>query len=573
MARRRSVEEIDLETLDPTKLAGLSREQLVELGNKLLPALAQDRQELQLYYYKPASTYAAQIHQSMARTILAGGGNGSGKSSTVLVEMAICATGVIPESLRNIGIDWKAKMRGPIRCRFVCQSITNTLHHVILPMLRWNQWSGIDEHGGDRGHWGWIPKACLKEGEWAKSWSEKYRTLTLLYRNPDNFDEVLGESVIQFMSHDQTAADMASADIHLLVLDEPPPLAIFRESQARTMRVKGRILMAMTWPDDPSINVDWIFDEIYEKGLPGPNKDPQIDYFEIPTTANRNLDQGSVSDQMQRWDERMVQVRILGKPIRFSNRVHELFTDTLEWFCFKCGRVSWVENAKCQRCESDDVTEFCHVRDFRFERSWPVVWVVDPHPRKPHMSAYFAILPDDTIRMVAELECAGDPTDLRLRCEEIEADMGMIVRQRLIDPRMAGNPSGVVRDRTWLDEFHSAGLYVDPADSSDVGREIFDTMLRPDPTTRAPRFYVHPRCESAILQFKRFMWDDWKQSADKDMKQVAKKKNDDFPAIARYFCNSRPSFKHLLHGWQPVSAVNLRKPRAARTAAPQFAAR
>jgi hypothetical protein len=36
------------------------------------------------------------------------------------------------------------------------------------------------------------------------------------------------------------------------------------------MRVDGRLmLLAMTWPDDPSIAVDWLYDEVYEPGKSG----------------------------------------------------------------------------------------------------------------------------------------------------------------------------------------------------------------------------------------------------------------------------------------------------------------
>ena len=38
----------------------------------------------------------------------------------------------------------------------------------------------------------------------------------------------------------------------------------WRENEARVMRVDGRMMLAMTWPDDPSINVDWLYNEVYE---------------------------------------------------------------------------------------------------------------------------------------------------------------------------------------------------------------------------------------------------------------------------------------------------------------------
>ena len=79
-----------------------------------------------------------------------------------------------------------------------------------------------------------------------------------LCRDPDNLDRVLGHSTFQFMGHDQEPEKFASGEFHLVVLDEPPKYAIYRENCTRIMSVGGRMLMAMTWPDDPTIPVDWI---------------------------------------------------------------------------------------------------------------------------------------------------------------------------------------------------------------------------------------------------------------------------------------------------------------------------
>lgn len=548
----------DLRTVTPDKLRRFSNDELAALGAQILPVAAADRKEMQLYYYRPASPYHEKLHTSTARKILAGGGNRSGKTAGLLAEMAVCATGIIPRSLRDLGIDWSKRLRGPINCRVVCANVTSILHPVILKHLRWTEWTGNDQQGGEKGHWGWIPKACLLNESWEKSWSEKYRTLRVLYRNPDAFDEILGESTIQFMSHEQDPDAMASADIHLALLDEPPPYAVYRETQARTMGVRGRILLAMTWPDDPSINVDWIFDQIYEPAQPGPGKDPDIDYFEIPSTANSNIDIEAVEKEYGR-DELVKTTRLFGKPIRFSNRVHELFTDHAETFCFHCGRTVWTnDDGTCARCCGDNIVPFCHVRDFAFDPSWPVIWAVDPHPRKPHMSAYFACLPGDRLWQVAELECAQEPSVMRGMCDELEGRMSMSVRQRLMDPKMGGQPSGIKRERSWLDEFAAAGLRCDPADSSDVGRDIVNQLLRPCPRLREPRGIVHVRCTTSILQMKRFMWEDWKLGSDKDLKQKPKQKYDDYPALWRYVANSSPSFKSLVRGFHSVTAVNTR---------------
>lgn len=571
--------ELDLDRLRPDDLGDFSDEQLRALMAKLVPRLEQDRKESQLLYYQPASPYALQIHTSRARKVLAGGGNGSAKSSTVQVEAIACATGVIPYSLRNVGIDWDARFRGPIRVRYYVTSFKTTMWPVMLKMMQWWEWYGVDTAGGQRGHWGWVPRDCLIDGDWKKSWSNDLYTLTVLCRDPHNYDKVLGESTIQFMSYEQDIDTQRSADVHLAVLDEPPPYSVYTEVEARTMRVNGRILMPMTWPDDPAINVDWIFDQLYDRALPGPNKDPNIDYFELPTIANVNLMTEAVEEQRRTWDERMVEVRLMGKPIRFSNRVHPTFTDTDDHYCHECCALTHVDHGRCGRsrkdtrtgvvsiCDSPRVTPINHVVEFEHNRGWPVVYVVDPHPRKPHMMIWVSLAPDNTARVVACAEVTGsqDATEVRLACDEIESELGLHVRARLIDPRQASNPNGMDKTRTWLDMFHAAGLLVEQAVSDlDNGISTVNQMLVPDENLRAPKLLVHPRCAPAIHQLKRFMWDDYvataKAAADKDQKQTPKKKNDDYPAMLRYFANGQYTYTSLVHGYQVVRAINTRRP-------------
>ena len=266
------------------------------------------------------SPIARQVHLTNCRTVGIGGGNGSSKTETALVELLIRATGQIPLSLK--GVYPREKLRGPIQCRVVVESITTTLVNIILPKLQWWRWNGVSTPGGDKGHWGWIPKHHLIAGEWSKSWSEKYRTLRLYYRDTDT-GNILGESTIQFMSYDQDAEDFASGDYHFILHDEPPKESIWNENLARVMRVDGTMFVAMTWPDDPAIPVDWLY-ELYEKAQ---QHDPSIEWYNLVTTDNPNLNQTAIAERSAQMSLTVRMARIYGQPIRMSNRVHPLFTD------------------------------------------------------------------------------------------------------------------------------------------------------------------------------------------------------------------------------------------------------
>lgn len=557
------------EDIDPSRLDELTDEDLQRLVADVVGVSQEDRKQSAILYYRAASDKAQTVHECTAKTVGVGGGNGSSKTETALVEMIMCATGVFPYSQRHLV---KSKFRGPIQCRMVVESLTTTLEPIILPKLMWHRWTGVDKAGGERGHFGWIPKHCLIDGDWQKSYSQKLRMLRVLCRDPDNYDRILGESSIQFMSKDQDPSDFASGDFHFVLLDEPPSLAIFRENEARTMRVDGRILLAMTWPDDPSINVDWLYNEIYEPGREGTN--PDIAWFELWTTENKHLEQKAIAAQAAKWSEEMSSVRIYGRPIRFSNRIHPEFTDQTKTWCFDCDKSiipvpqqDVIHDAApkfcCQFCGSLNINEYNHVRDFEIAYGWPTIFLIDPHPRKKHCLLWVQISPSDDWYVVKDEQVDGDCVDVRKKCDEIEMDYGLIVAQRMTDPNMGMSPASHIRVAgrpiTWVDEFRNAGLILDLAQDSEIGRSRINTMLKPDEHTLAPRLFIHPRCKDTVYQLQRYTWGEFSTKVDREQKQTPKDKWSDFPTLLKYLANSEPSFRILKVGAPVIHRPGIRR--------------
>lgn len=545
---------LNLQTLRPDAIQALSDDQFQELMASVVGISQEDRKQNQILYYQPASPRAQLIHESKAKITAAGGGNGSSKTETCLVDMIMCATGIFPYSQRHL---IEQKFRGPITCRLVVESLTTTLEPIILPKLQWWTWTGVDKQGGVRGHWGWIPKQCLVDGEWQRSWSAKLRILRVLCRDPENPDKVIGESTIQCMSVDQEPSDFASGDFNYIIHDEPPSLAIWRENEARIMRVDGVMKLAMTWPDDPTINVDWLYNEVYEPGRTG--SDPNITWLELWTTENKNLKQEAVAAQADKWSPEIASVRIYGRPIRFSNRIHPEFTDNTKTWCFKCEKsvipvpadyvaAETAPKNVCPHCQGENLVDFNHVQEFETSHAWPAVFVLDPHPRKNHMYIWVQISPSDDWYQVAEGQSDGDCTDVRKDVERVERDLGLNVAQRLIDPNMGASPSGQKREITWRDEFALAGLNCDLADDSSVGRSRVNTMLKVDEATLQPRLIIHKRCRDTIYQLQRYVWDNFSTKVDKEVKETAKAKYDDRPTMLKYLANSEPNFRFLKSG-------------------------
>jgi hypothetical protein len=538
---------LSIQDLDASRLGDIADEELQKVLAEAIHLTQEDRKKNQILFYRPVSPRAQQIHDSAARITAAGGGNGSGKSESVLVDLIMSATGVFPYSQRHL---IEQKFRGPIQCRLVVESLTTTLEPIILPKLMWWHWTGVDVQGGDRGHWGWIPQTSLMDGDWQKSYSQKLRILRVLCRDPYHPEKILGESTIQCMSVDQDPSDFASGDFHIVIHDEPPSLPIWRENEARTMRVDGRILLAMTWPDDPAINVDWLYNEVYEPGRSG--TDPQIKWLELWTTENTNLKQEAVAAQAQKWSKEISDVRIYGRPIRFSNRIHPEFTDQSKTWCFRCDKSVFAVAKVCPNCGSEEVVEYNHIADFDTSHAWPTVFLIDPHPRKPHAMMWVQVSPSDDWFVVADKQVAGDCVDVKKVCDEIESDMGLFVAQKLTDPNMGASPAGSSRTDgrpvTWQEEFAKAGLRLDLADDSSVGRARINTMLKPDPDTLVPRLVIHPRCKDTIYQMSRYVWDNFSNKVDKDQKQTPKDRYSDFPTLLKYLANAEPNFRFLKTG-------------------------
>lgn len=520
--------------------AQLSDEELLGYTNKLLTLQETDRKEFSLYYYVPANDTVGRLHTLTCGTIGIFGGNGSGKTEHALVEGIIRCTGIVPESLKSVYP--REKLRGPIRMRVVCESLTTVLEQIILPKLQYWTWSGQAPQGGEQGHWGWVPRHCLVGGDWKKSYNTRQRTLTVVYH--DDAGRPQGYSTIQFMSYDQDSSDFASGDVHYCLHDEPPTYAIWKENRARVMRGgKGStMLVSMTWPDNPASPVDWIFDEIYDKGIAGPLKDPDVEVINIFSTMNRHLDQAEIAKRASQMSTIERNTRIYGMPIRFTNRIHPDFTDQPKSWCFECGKiVLCTTEGECFECHSKYVTTFCHVEECTPQERGTVFCLLDPHPRKPHFLAWVQVTPAEDYEVIITRQVEGGAEDVRDTVREVEQALKSAFISRLMDPNMGASPSGAKRELTWQTEFDQVGLHFDLADDSAIGRARLNDYLKPDKATMRPRFRIDPSCSDAIFQMKRFVWADHKNQDNKDIAQVPLAKHDDYPALFKYLMNRLPN--------------------------------
>lgn len=554
---------IDLQTLaamstdDLAAEAAAKPEWYADVCTQLAAAADDDLKATQLAYYEPVNPAARAVHLSRAREIAIVGGNRSSKTDTSLAELAIRLTGHVPLSLMD---DYPMERLGrPIRARVVCNSLTDTLEPVIKPKLRWDQWNGVGDPSEGRGHWGWIPRHCLVGGSWERAYSEKYRTLSVAYdiawrgRHGEHWDRA-GISTVQFLSYDQDLTAFSGTSLDYVQHDELPPTDIYRENRMRTLDVKGTIVTAFTPPDEIGMaraDVSWFYDEVYEKGRPGLGKDPTIDTVILHTEQNRILAPEDVAAMAARMTDEQREVRLHGNFLHLSGVVYSLFTAAGAWWCFRCAKRVTPMEGRCLTCTGDDLETISHVVDpHPVPASWPIIFVIDPHPRKKDAMGWFAVTPSDDIVLVAECEADGTAADVKRAVDRVEDTLGIRPVRRLMDPNIATETNDKLgRDWTIRTAYDTVGLRCDLAiDDVNVGIQNVNELLKPDPRTRRPRFRAFRSCERFIFGMSHWAWDDWNRQGDKEPKEKVRDRHKDFPDLLRYLANARPTFFGLTRG-------------------------
>lgn len=475
----------------------------------------------------------------------------SGKTETMLVELAIALTGHVPMALAATYP--MEKVHPPIRARLVCDP--NVLEAVIKSKLRWDQWHGIGEPGSGFGHYGWIPRHCLVGGSWDKAWSEKHRTLSVatdtMWRGPQGERRRSGVSTVQIMTYEQDISAFAGQSLHWVGHDELPRADVYRENRIRTLDVRGRLYTAFTPPDEIGVSradVAWFYDEVYERGLPGPGKAPHIDAFTLHTEKNAALPPEEIHTVAAGLTDAQREVRLLGRFIHLTGVIFPDFTAGGSWWCFRCAKKIVIPaHGTCPSCTGSDIVEYQHVvPPFDPPATWPVVMVVDPHPRKPDAIGWFAVTPRDDYVMLGEIEQGGTAQDVAKAVEDYERTHRIRVVKRLMDPNMATETNDKLK-RGWTlrKEYDDAGLRCDLAnDEMHAGINAVRAALRPDSATRAPRLTFQSQCTRTTHAMARWAWDEYQRQGDREPKEHPRDKHKDFVDLVRYFLMDRPSFYH-----------------------------
>jgi len=466
-----------------------------------------------LLYYEPANPALLEAHNSLARIVGVFGGNRSGKSEFGAVETAVLATGVIPRALRATYPVEKLRydvLRG-LHIRVACVDFINGITKVILPKFR----DGDDQHGP------WIPQRSLAGGNWEKAYNAASRTLTVVRETNTNgvVKRLRDHAHIEFCSYDQEVTRFSGVARHLTWFDETPTEPIWKECQMRHVSTRGRSLVTLT-PPDTSGDIAWVFDEVYEPGLPGhPRYDPKrVRCYTIWTEHNRYLPQDEVEH-----------VRGHLSPDEQENRLHGAFR-----------HLAGLVYPQFRAVPDSSAT--CHVIEpFEIPHNWPIVMVCDPHPRTPWAICWAAVDPHDTVYVFDELWGGAETVEeyaklIRLR----EGAHSSQPQARVIDPAAEKSDNLQTHGFTIRRALDRHGIRCKLADNDfTTGRSKLIEMLRGP----SPRLQVFRTCVQVIHQLQRHVWSEFSSAVTgRDPKQVPQEKQKHFPDCLRYLAMEDPRY-------------------------------
>ena len=472
--------------------------------DKLAREAARRRVEERLRYFRPnagQARFIAEIGRPGAFLVWNGGGNGSGKSySVVSIPAALAWPDLAPREAfpADIFRNWPY----PKRIR-ICST----------------------------------PKELESSGSLQTAIRELFpRKRYQARRKGKTFDsEFVTDSgwIIDLFSYDQDPSEMAGPSLGLVIFNEPPPEELYKEAIMRT-RLGGLILGAATSLRE---NV-WVVDGILGKA---DGEKIRVCYSDIEDNCKQHspngqgaLEHEQIEKILSMYDEEEREARKTGKPLSLSGRIYKSFDRS-------------VHVAK-EPITPPARASFYLAADPAIGKPFAIILAfVDP----TGVLTIFREWPD------FEFQGAKDPgfgvgqyVELIKRLEG-----GREMEARILD-RYFGNQRRSVGGLSLKEEFGEAGLdfmdsYSCRREESEVETGIFEVRewldydrTKPVDSLNRPRLLISPECPNTIKAFER-----WSRDTDTGKPREAFK---DFMDVVRYLVKANPEYQRPSY-WVPKS--------------------
>jgi phage terminase large subunit-like protein len=389
-----------------------------------------------------------QAHESEADIIAVGGGNQSGKSTFGAIEAYIQITKEIPYSLRERYPKGKISEKSPQYWRVVGVD-HKTILNTIIPNYQ-----------------KWCPKAYLKKGKWAESWSAEQMKL-FLYRG----DKLVG--TIEFMTNQMNAESFQGPPLDGVVYDEEPRKDIYKENLLRfTTSDKLRLYFVMT----PTKGLTWVKDEIFDRVEDETGN--HIETFKLCSVGNKRANTKVLNEAMKGLDSyEEIRMRLLGDFVSISGFVYgHLFSKRM------------------------------HVIDpFPITKEFIVYRGVDPHLVKPSVCVEMAVDREENEYVIGVYSKDADTGEIKKDLKERVEQNGYRIGWTMCD-KSADSTITVLGDRNIYKELSQGDNFIPALFKSDkftgsinAGVDIIKQKLRIDEKTGKPKLFFFNIPENRLI--------------------------------------------------------------------------
>lgn len=350
-----------------------------------------------------------------------------------------------------------------------------------------------------------IPKGSLAMGHlssrrdaFEKSWDARYGILHLAKGG-----------MLDFMSYDQDLGKAESVELDYAWADEEMPEEWYSATQARLVSRGGRMVMSVT----PLYRMTWAI-KFWESAIPGVSVH-KFSIHDNPYNAPKD-----VAAFLANVPEHEREAREHGTFMEFKGLIYK---------------------------ELDSQVHL--VRETRKPRAhWPVIFTMDPHPRKPTVMTWAYVDEADDIVFFDELEMAGTAKEIAVAIRAKEASHTAETTLRIIDPAARAQGSSLAGQTDTLREFEREGIGFSMADNSEAGYNAVHEYLGWDKAKglsalNRPRCYFTKDVPLTWFGMTHLMWDEWSlRRSLKDDKERPRDYKKDFPDCVRYTLVGRPRF-------------------------------
>lgn len=335
----------------------------------------------------------------------------------------------------------------------------------------------------------WFPRGRYTTAKEKKSYDYRWTTDTGF--------------TITLMTYDQDIKEFESVDLGLVLMDEPPPEAIFNASFAR-LRLGGKCALFMT----PLASAAYIFEKFIQNTPQGYDADNKAFYVYVDIEDNCRthgtrgfLQHEKIAELETLYDDDEKEARLHGKFVGLIGLIYGMF-----------------------RRDKHVVTSFPEVAKDWAYNSWTVYWDIDTHPVVNTHVMFMALLSDNRKVIIDEIWHGAETnviaSEIHEKLKGFKKLGGRISNVGLIDPsaviqdKLRGKES-IIND--FIKEWRKLGAdykLIPASKDRDRGEDLVKQELR---GTINPNLYICSNVKYTLWEVNRYGIDPkTKKRVDKD---------------------------------------------------------